>query len=87
MVELSDLLQKLGNEGVLSILCEGGPTLAGSLLAKKYVNELIWLIAPTVLAGEADIEVIRHRALDVSLHIETLKRLGEDILLTARVIG
>jgi diaminohydroxyphosphoribosylaminopyrimidine deaminase/5-amino-6-(5-phosphoribosylamino)uracil reductase len=81
-VHLGDLLQKLGDQHVISVLCEGGPTLAGSLLAGGQVCELVWLLAPNVLAGEESIPVVKGAA-QTSLAFEAVKKLGDDLLVTA----
>jgi diaminohydroxyphosphoribosylaminopyrimidine deaminase / 5-amino-6-(5-phosphoribosylamino)uracil reductase len=84
-VDLGDLLDKLGKQNILSILCEGGPTIAASLLARNQVDELVWLVAPLVLSGEQAVPAVHNVALDLGLHIVSLKKLGEDLLVTARV--
>jgi diaminohydroxyphosphoribosylaminopyrimidine deaminase/5-amino-6-(5-phosphoribosylamino)uracil reductase len=48
---LEDELRALGEEGVQSLLLEGGPTLAASLLAADLVDRLLVFVAP-VVAGE-----------------------------------
>lgn len=84
-VDLADLLRKLGAQNILSVLCEGGPTLAGSLLAGRNVDELVWLIAPVLLSGEEAVSVVGKGAYDLALHVEAVKRLGDDLLVTALV--
>ncbi len=84
-VDLGDLLRKLGAQSMLSILCEGGPTLAESLLAGQHLEELVWLIAPVVLGGEEGVPVVGKGVYDLALHFETVKRLGDDLLVTARM--
>ncbi len=48
--DLADLLRSLRSEGVRAVICEGGPTLYGSLQAAGLVDELFLTIAPK-LAG------------------------------------
>jgi riboflavin biosynthesis pyrimidine reductase len=48
--DLSALLSTLREEGVRAVICEGGPTLYGSLQAAGLVDELFLTIAPK-LAG------------------------------------
>jgi riboflavin biosynthesis pyrimidine reductase len=52
-VDLPDLLGSLRAEGVRALLCEGGPTLHGSLQAEGLVDELFLTIAPKLSGGEA----------------------------------
>src|SRR5438874_5412470 len=47
---LDDELRRLADEGVQSLLLEGGPTLASSFLAADLVEKLLVFVAP-VLAG------------------------------------
>lgn len=48
--DLSEMLRALRSEGVRAVICEGGPTLFGSLQAAGLVDELFLTIAPK-LAG------------------------------------
>jgi diaminohydroxyphosphoribosylaminopyrimidine deaminase/5-amino-6-(5-phosphoribosylamino)uracil reductase len=77
---LEEELRALGSEGVRSLLLEGGPTLATSLLAAGLVDKLLVFVAPT-LAGtgpRAFGELPQARALR---HV-TLERLGGDVLVS-----
>ena len=51
--DLSDLLRSLHEEGVRAVICEGGPTLHGSLQAAGLVDELFLTIAPKLTGGGA----------------------------------
>jgi len=50
--DLGELLRSLRKEGVRAVLCEGGPTLHGSLQAEGLVDELFLTIAPKLSGGE-----------------------------------
>jgi len=50
--DLPQLLATLRTEGVRAVLCEGGPTLHGSLQAEGLVDELFLTIAPKLSGGE-----------------------------------
>ncbi len=50
-VDLPALLGSLRAEGVRALLCEGGPTLHGSLQAAGLVDELFLTIAPKLSGG------------------------------------
>ena len=52
-VDLRALLRSLREEGVRALLCEGGPTLHGSLQAAGLVDELFLTIAPKLAGGSA----------------------------------
>jgi riboflavin biosynthesis pyrimidine reductase len=47
------LLRSLHGEGVRALLCEGGPTLHGSLQAASLVDDLFLTIAPKLVGGIA----------------------------------
>lgn len=51
-VDLPALLDRLHEEGMRHVLCEGGPTLLGSLLEAGVVDELCHTITPKLLAGD-----------------------------------
>jgi riboflavin biosynthesis pyrimidine reductase len=51
--DLGDLLSSLKEEGVRAVICEGGPTLHGSLQAAGLVDELFLTIAPKLTGGGA----------------------------------
>ena len=52
--EPHQVLQRLWDEGVRSVLLEGGPRLASALLAADLVDEIVWFTAPALLgAGPA----------------------------------
>jgi diaminohydroxyphosphoribosylaminopyrimidine deaminase/5-amino-6-(5-phosphoribosylamino)uracil reductase len=46
---LKQALQKIAEEGINTVLCEGGGKLAGSLLREGLVDEVYWVVAPVVL--------------------------------------
>jgi riboflavin biosynthesis pyrimidine reductase len=52
-VDLPALLRALREEGVRALLCEGGPTLHGSLQAAGLVDDLFLTIAPKLAGGGA----------------------------------
>ncbi|CAN5339172.1 pyrimidine reductase family protein [soil metagenome] len=50
--DLPGALEQLRARGLTRILCEGGPSLFGSLLAADLVHELCITVAPTLEAGD-----------------------------------
>jgi riboflavin biosynthesis pyrimidine reductase len=51
--DLPALLRSLREEGIRALLCEGGPTLHGSLQAAGLVDDLFLTIAPKLAGGGA----------------------------------
>ncbi|HEU4849884.1 MAG TPA: pyrimidine reductase family protein [Terrimesophilobacter sp.] len=52
-IDVPHAVAALHARGLRNILCEGGPTLFGSLLAADAVDELFLTVAPTLEAGDA----------------------------------
>jgi diaminohydroxyphosphoribosylaminopyrimidine deaminase/5-amino-6-(5-phosphoribosylamino)uracil reductase len=50
-LSLSDLLDTLGQEGVLQVMVEGGATVAASFHRENLVNQYIMYIAPAFMGG------------------------------------
>lgn len=51
-VGLGDLLQELGRRNVMSVLVEGGPTVASSFLKSELIDKVVLFLAPTFLGGK-----------------------------------
>jgi diaminohydroxyphosphoribosylaminopyrimidine deaminase/5-amino-6-(5-phosphoribosylamino)uracil reductase len=80
---VGDELRALADEGVQSLLFEGGPTLATSFLAEGLVDKLLVFVAP-VLAGEGPGLVAPLPSARTLSHL-TARPVGEDVLLEAYV--
>jgi diaminohydroxyphosphoribosylaminopyrimidine deaminase/5-amino-6-(5-phosphoribosylamino)uracil reductase len=80
---LAEELRALANEGVQSLLLEGGPTLAASFLREGLVDKLMLFVAPQV-AGAG---LVFAPELDdlVRLSHLAVEPLGDDVLLTGYV--
>ncbi|MEP7765110.1 dihydrofolate reductase family protein [Sanguibacter sp. 25GB23B1] len=57
-VDLADALDTLAARGFTRVLCEGGPTLLGSMLEADLVDEMCLTTSPQVLGGSAARPVI-----------------------------
>jgi diaminohydroxyphosphoribosylaminopyrimidine deaminase/5-amino-6-(5-phosphoribosylamino)uracil reductase len=87
-IDLRALLDALQEEhGVVSVLLEGGPTLAGAFVAQGLVDRVIGYVAPALLgdgphalaaAGAGTISAA-HR-----LRLDDVTRTGDDVRLTMR---
>jgi diaminohydroxyphosphoribosylaminopyrimidine deaminase / 5-amino-6-(5-phosphoribosylamino)uracil reductase len=84
-VDLGDLLAKLGELGVQSILLEGGSHLAGAALRGGLIDRCMIFIAPKFVAGTGTGLFAGHgvtmMADAVRLQGMTVKRIGPDLLL------
>ena len=76
-------LAELAEDGVQSLLLEGGPTLATAFLADDLVDKLLVFVAPAI--GGTGPTLIGELPDPVALSHLTSRRVGEDVLLTAYV--
>jgi diaminohydroxyphosphoribosylaminopyrimidine deaminase / 5-amino-6-(5-phosphoribosylamino)uracil reductase len=80
---LEDELRALADEGVQSLLLEGGPTLAQSFLRADLVDKLLLYLAP-VIAGTGTLFAPDLNSV-VELRRFGAERVGEDVLLSGYV--
>jgi diaminohydroxyphosphoribosylaminopyrimidine deaminase / 5-amino-6-(5-phosphoribosylamino)uracil reductase len=80
---LGEELRALAQEGVQSLLLEGGPTLAASFFADDLVDKLLVFVAPR-LAGSGPVALAGLET-PVDARLRDVRRSGEDVLLTAYV--
>ena len=78
------VLDHLGHNNVLSIMCEGGGRLAASLM--PYTDELYWMVAPKVIADNKAIPSVNNDGEvtmpEVKNHsIREVRRIGDDVLI------
>jgi diaminohydroxyphosphoribosylaminopyrimidine deaminase/5-amino-6-(5-phosphoribosylamino)uracil reductase len=50
-VDLGGMLDDLGGRGIVDLLVEGGPTVAGSLLRGGLVDRIVWYVGAAVAGG------------------------------------
>jgi len=87
-IDLSAVLNWLGDEQINELLIEAGATLAGSFIQQKLINQLILYTAPVIMGSSArplfeiNIEEMQDR-----LHIDdfTIKQMGKDWRLIANL--
>ena len=76
-------LAQLAEEGVQSLLLEGGPTLATAFLAADLVDKVLLFVSPTI--GGTGPTLIGELPEPVALSRLTTRSVGEDVLLIAYV--
>jgi diaminohydroxyphosphoribosylaminopyrimidine deaminase/5-amino-6-(5-phosphoribosylamino)uracil reductase len=89
-IDLAWLLKKLGSENVTSLLVEGGGEVNASFLLRGLAHRVAFFYAPKILGGR---EARKGVAGDGARRLEEIvqlrdvvwRRLGPDLLLTARV--
>jgi diaminohydroxyphosphoribosylaminopyrimidine deaminase/5-amino-6-(5-phosphoribosylamino)uracil reductase len=80
---LEEELRRLGDEGVQSLLLEGGPTLAASFFRADLVDRMLVFVAPRLSgSGPALVDAL---PAPVELSGLTAAAVGDDVLLTADV--
>jgi diaminohydroxyphosphoribosylaminopyrimidine deaminase/5-amino-6-(5-phosphoribosylamino)uracil reductase len=91
-VALIPLLEKLGaDEGIVSLLVEGGGRVHGAFVDQHLVNKVHAIVAPMIIGGDAATAVAgdgaRTMADAVRLRDVTVDHLGDDILVTGYPIA
>ena len=90
-ISLNWLLKKLGAENVTSLLVEGGGEVNASFLLGSLAQRVAFFYAPKILGGrDAKKAVAGDGAISLAVVLQLREvewqRLGEDLLLTARVV-
>ena len=83
---LRDLIQKLGNEGVLQLLVEGGADLAGQMHREGLIDRYAIYVSPSIMGGDDGKPLLSGAGIAT---IDSIKRgkfvnvtqLGEDVRL------
>ena len=86
-VDLGALLDLLAARGVVSVLLEGGPVLAGAFWQAGLVDRVVGYVAPTLLgAGPAALGVAGVGTISnaVRLQMTDVRRFGQDLRLSLR---
>ena len=87
-IDLSDLATRLAENGVLSLLVEGGSQIMSAFLETPLVDQLVLFIAPKIIGSGIPFTTYPHaevisEGLDLTV-IET-KRIGDDIFYRATI--
>jgi diaminohydroxyphosphoribosylaminopyrimidine deaminase/5-amino-6-(5-phosphoribosylamino)uracil reductase len=90
-LDLDALLAALGKREVVSVLLEGGPTLAGGFLARGLVDRVVAYVAPVLIGdgGRAALAGAGAPSMDAArrLRIDDVTVIGSDVRITARPTG
>jgi len=89
-VPLPQLLSDLGKRDVQSVLLEGGPTLAWSMVEDRVVDKVVVYLAPKLIGGQDAPGVLGGRgfapiAQATRLRVASFDRVGEDLRVEAHV--
>ena len=89
-IELGVLVKRLGEANITSLLVEGGGNTIAGFLDAGLVHEVAFFYGPIVIGGDAAIPAVGGNGANNEEGITRLcgmrwRRLGEDLLLTARI--
>jgi diaminohydroxyphosphoribosylaminopyrimidine deaminase/5-amino-6-(5-phosphoribosylamino)uracil reductase len=85
-LNLAAALRSLRERGITSLLCEGGPTVAGHLLTDGLVDRFHWIVAPRFLRGPSAVAAFTTTALaNARLQIDRVEQLGADALISGTI--
>ena len=89
-VDLDAVLSELPDHGILSVLVEGGPTLAGSMVRAGLVDEVVWYVAGALGVGRGR-EPFAGTFTTISdlrtLAVSDVTPIGNDVRITGRFEG
>lgn len=90
IIDLAHVIDHLGQEGVQTVLCEGGGRLIGLLMQEGLVDEVLWFTAPKILGDDQAVSAISNPypvplAAIKNLKFVDVRRLGDDLLYHAAV--
>ncbi|MGI9529631.1 MAG: bifunctional diaminohydroxyphosphoribosylaminopyrimidine deaminase/5-amino-6-(5-phosphoribosylamino)uracil reductase RibD, partial [Acidimicrobiia bacterium] len=87
-VDLHHVAEDLPNHGILSVLVEGGPSIAASLLKADLIDEIVWYFGAKVAGGTGMPAFGDHFATlsdATEITVQEVARIGSDIRVVASV--
>lgn len=90
-VDINDLMNKLGEKGIDSLLLEGGSCLNAAFLEAGCVDEVYAFIAPKIIGGEASKTPIAGKGIDLMKDAITfdkveIEQIENDVLIKCRMV-
>ncbi len=87
-IDLADLLDRLAEMSISSVLVEGGAAIFGSMIREGLVDKFYIFIAPKILGGDNGIPFTRGPGCDIienclSLKVLMVRRFDDDIMIEA----
>lgn len=86
-VSLPALMDRLGEAGILRVLCEGGGEMAASLFRGRLVDDCVFFLAPKVIGGSESVSAITGAGWQLRsaprLRFTSCERVGEDLMVRA----
>ncbi|MDP8219558.1 MAG: bifunctional diaminohydroxyphosphoribosylaminopyrimidine deaminase/5-amino-6-(5-phosphoribosylamino)uracil reductase RibD [Candidatus Theseobacter exili] len=64
MVPVKEVLQWLGDEGITSVLIEGGGELIGSAFDEEVVDKIVWFVSPQIIGGKNAVMSVSGKGVD-----------------------
>jgi len=89
-VNLKELLKRLGESEIISLLVEGGGSINASFLEGGLVDKMLFFIAPKIIGGEEALTPVEGEGIErirdaIKLKDVSVKRFGEDVLVEGYV--
>ena len=85
-IDLAPLMDRLGDEGITSLLIEGGAAVIGSALAAGIVDRINFFYAPKILGGDDGIPICRGLGPEtmqnsIAVYDLSVTQMGPDVML------
>lgn len=89
-VDINDLMNKLGEKGIDSLLLEGGASLNAAFLQANCIDEIYAFIAPKIIGGECSKSPIGGKGIElmkdaINLNNIVIDKIDDDILIKGNV--
>lgn len=88
LVSIPALMKKMGRQGLLHVLCEGGAEVASSLVRARAVDEFFFFIAPCLIGSKAAPSALGGKGWPISrpprLRFIEWRAIGNDVLIRAK---